>query len=796
MLKIINIILYIFTLITIAQSQTVVKVGAFNFYPGIFQDSDGVVKGFYCDALKELGEKENIEFVFVYGSWDEGLERIKNGDVDLLTSVAITDERLNYMDYTSTPLLTVWSEVYINPKSDIRGVLDLQGKSVAVMKNDVNGLHLQKLTQKFEVNCTFIETADFEQVFRLIADNKVDAGVVNNTFGAPKSEEYGLLSSGIVFNPFDIYLTVKKDTNKELLYILNTYLLNWKHDRNSILNVARQKWSHNRVGQIEVFPQWLQKALYLVLILVLILIVFISLLRYRVRSAIKKLKYSEGLFETFMDNTPAFVYIKDSNLKHIYQNKRVTLVNSVDSKDKNSSAKTIFEPHIANLVEKSDSFILSSQNEHINIQYNCKLNGKDIWLDDYKFYLKQPDGNPAIGGVSFDITKLKETELDLIKAKEKAEESDRLKTAFIQNMSHEIRTPMNAIMGFSSLLSENFNNKEKLEKFSKIIDNRCTDLLDIINDILDISKIESGQSTLQIEECNINELCSDLLLFIRDYQYRTKKQHIELIMHPLNDESYTIVKTDKVKLKQILVNLLSNAFKFTDTGAIQCGYEIESNKLKFYVSDTGVGIPKEKFDFIFERFAQLNNPSSPNSGGTGLGLPIVKGLVGLLGGTVWLESECDKGTTFRFTIDYIPCASQTIASDVVRDMESISINKTILIVEDDIFNSMYLSETLQMHVSKIFTVYNGTDAIEFVKNNAVDAILMDIRLPDITGYEATKEILKHNPAIIIIAQTAYAAQDEHQKAISNGCADYISKPTKKEQLLTILREHLNDKTDC
>lgn len=549
MIKTITTLLIFHLIISLAHSQKIVKVGAFNFYPGIFQDNDGVVKGFYCDALKELGEKENIEFVYVYGSWDEGLERLKNGEIDILTSVAITEERLNYMDYSSTPLLTVWSEVYINPKSDIRGILDLDGKSVAVMKNDVNGDHLKKLTQKLEVNCTFIETTDFDQVFRLIADNKVDAGVVNNTFGAPKSAEYQLLSSGIVFNPFDIYLTVKKNSNKELLNLLNTYLDSWKHDRNSILNVARQKWSHNRVGEIEVFPQWFQKAVYLVFTIIVVLIVFITLLRYRVNLAIKKLKYSEGLFETFMENTPAFVYIKDTNLNHIYQNKKV---DSVVSNDLNSCAKTIFEPHIADLIEESDSLILSSQKEQLNIQYQCKINGKNIWLDDYKFLIKQPDGKHLIGGISFDITKLKETELDLIKAKEKAEESDRLKTAFLQNMSHEIRTPMNAIMGFSGLLPKNFNNREKLENFSKIIKQRSEDLLDIINDLLDISKIESGQSTVNIDECNINELFSELSLFFEDYQSRTKKQQVELLLQPLNDGSGAIVKTDRGKLKQII----------------------------------------------------------------------------------------------------------------------------------------------------------------------------------------------------------------------------------------------------
>jgi len=785
------ILLILLASIQVAQSRSVVRVGAFNFYPAIFQDDDGVVKGFYCDALKELGDKENVEFVFIYGSWNEGLERIKNGEVDVLTSVAITEERLGYMDYTSTPLLTVWSEVYVNPKSQMRGILDLQGKSVAVMKNDFNAEHLKSLTEKFEVDCEFIETEDFEQVFTLIANNDVDAGVVNNTFGAPKSAEYGLLSSGIVFNPFDIYLTVKKDTNRELLNILNTYLQNWKHDRNSVLNVARQKWSHNRVGEIEVFPQWLQEVLYLILIIVLALIVFITLLRYRVKSAIKKLKYSERLFETFMDNTPAFVYIKDINLKHIYQNKKVSSVNSVNSKDKNSSAKTIFEPHISELLEKSDSDILSSQKEQIHIQYQCKLNGKDVWLDDYKFYLKQPDGTPAVGGVSFDITKLKETEFDLIKAKEKAEESDRLKTAFLQNMSHEIRTPMNAIMGFSCLLSS-IDDKEKLKHYSEIINQRCVDLLAIITDILDISKIESGQLAVDDEECDLNELFAELQTFFTEYQTRIGKQHIEFSLKAACEPYHNIIITDKGKLKQVFINLISNAFKFTDQGSIEggCRYDKDKN-LVFYVSDSGIGIEREHHDRIFDRFAQVSTKLETNKGGTGLGLSIVKGLVDLLGGQIHLESELGKGSLFYFNIP-IKAHQKPSEAALVKEFSTkeFLFDKTILIVEDDLYNAEYLKEILLEKCSRIIHVSLGLEAVEIATSQPVDLVLMDVRLPDIDGYEATARIKEAKPQINIIAQTAYAADNEKQKAINAGCIDYISKPTKQEQLLTLMQKYL------
>jgi len=175
-----------------ALAQRVVKVGAFNYYPGIFQDSDGKVKGFFVDALNEIAKKENIEFVYVYGSWNDGLKRMEHGEIDMFKSVAYSEERASYMDYASRPLMTVWGEVYVNPDSPVNGILDLENKTIAIMKGDMNGRHLQELTRKLSIACNYFETSDFEEVFDLIKAGKVDAGVLNNTIDASKLQEINL----------------------------------------------------------------------------------------------------------------------------------------------------------------------------------------------------------------------------------------------------------------------------------------------------------------------------------------------------------------------------------------------------------------------------------------------------------------------------------------------------------------------------------------------------------------------------------------------------------------------------
>lgn len=377
---------------------------------------------------------------------------------------------------------------------------------------------------------------------------------------------------------------------------------------------------------------------------------------------------------------------------------------------------------------------------------------------------------------------------ELLIAKEKAEESDRLKTAFLQNMSHEIRTPMNAIMGFSSLLTDNFDNKPKLEQFSEIINQRCRDLLDIINDILDIAKIESGQVDLHPENCSITELFSDLNSVVTEYQIRMGKEHLKFYLH-CPDGLY--IRIDKVKLKQILINLITNAFKFTEHGIIECECIQNQNELTFRVSDTGIGIPADMHEKIFERFAQIRQPDDQNIGGTGLGLAIVKALTNLLDGRIWLESKPGIGTTFYFSIKQNELLESENKKSENKKLPAAEFsNKTILIVEDDFYNSQYLKELLSRYNLNVLRSSTGNEGVKLATTRHIDLILMDIRLPDITGYEATEKILKLNPSAKIIAQTAYAAYEEKHKAISAGCVEYLSKPINRNNLISLLNKFL------
>lgn len=430
-------------------------------------------------------------------------------------------------------------------------------------------------------------------------------------------------------------------------------------------------------------------------------------------------------------------------------------------------------------------------------QFEFRHRLKDGTIRDVEVYSSkiEIEGKDILYSIIHDISDRKQVEKNLIKAKEKAEESDRLKTAFLQNMSHEIRTPMNAIMGFSSLLPENYNNRENLEKFSDIITSRSNDLLNIINDILDISKIESGQLPVYLDNCDLDELFDDLSGIYKVHQKRMGKQNISLeIQHHCSSEIKNIV-TDKIKLRQIFNNLLGNALKFTESGKIEGGCRIdENNRLIFYVSDTGIGIPADKQEVIFDRFAQLNRSDERLNTGTGLGLSIVKGLIDLLGGKIWLESEINKGTTFYFTIPLQIARTERQTQPESPEIHNYDFSgKTAILVEDDPNNTEYISEVFSNTGLNITYTESGLEAINLASSENADIILMDIRLPDINGYDAIRKIIEIKPEQKIVAQTAYATAEDRQKSLDAGCIDYLSKPLKRELLLQTIEKHLSKK---
>lgn len=379
----------------------------------------------------------------------------------------------------------------------------------------------------------------------------------------------------------------------------------------------------------------------------------------------------------------------------------------------------------------------------------------------------------------------KKAEEELIIAKEKAEESDKLKTAFLQNMSHEIRTPLNSILGFSQLLNQDSVNIEDIKTFSGYIHSGGKRLMKLIDNIIDISKIESGEVSLEYSSVNIPKLIEEVF---NQFTVTAHLQTVDLVQTNLTGDENLHLKADSFKLYQILTNLISNALKFTDNGSVEIRYEIINNEILFCVKDTGKGISQEHIEKIFERFYQADMSFSRGFEGTGLGLAISKGLVDLMSGKIWVESEINKGTSFYFSLPFNKINKNKSEKETNIKMQFS--DRTILIAEDDDSSFIFLKMLLEKENINVIRAVNGIEVLEICKNrNDINLILMDIKMPEMNGVDATKEIKKLYPHIPVVAQTAYAFSSDKEIFLAAGCDDYIAKPIDKRKLFECINKY-------
>ena len=357
----------------------------------------------------------------------------------------------------------------------------------------------------------------------------------------------------------------------------------------------------------------------------------------------------------------------------------------------------------------------------------------------------------------------------------RAQESEKMKTAFINSMCHEIRTPLNAIVGFSGILASTDEEQEKQEYMS-IIESNNTLLLQLISDILDLSKIEAGTLEFVHTDFELNKLMRE-----KENVMRLKTdQNVELVFEQRYETCH--VRTDRNRLSQLMINLLTNAAKFTHRGSIRFGYELRAGQLYFWVADTGCGIPAERKDAVFERFVKLNSFKQ----GTGLGLSICRTIVEHLGGNIGVESEEGKGSTFWFTLPYVPGKQEPakIPAQMLQAVPTVEKDKLVILIAEDNESNYRLFESILRHEYKLVHAWNGREAVDLFNRHTPHLVLMDINMPVMDGYEATAEIRKQSADVPIIAVTAFAFASDEQKVLSSGFDGYMPKPINARQLKT------------
>ena len=513
------------------------------------------------------------------------------------------------------------------------------------------------------------------------------------------------------------------------------------------------------------------------------------------KKAEKLLRISEKNLHTLSQSTAASIIIYyEKNI--IYANPSTEKLTGYSNKELlNLEVRQLLHSKYIDFLVKNNPINSPKKDKSFDFEISIlKKNKTEKWID-VRAGIIEWNGKTCGIISAFDIAKRKKVEKQLIKAKEDAENSERLKSAFLANMSHEIRTPMNGILGFTELLKNPNLPIEKQQKFVEVIEKSGERLLNLINNIVDISKIESNLMKTFMVEVDINEQLDYLYTFFKP---EATAKGIELTCVKSLNGANAIIKTDREKLYAILVNLIKNAIKYTPSGSIEFGYYLQNNtnftKVEFYVKDTGMGVPKNRQKAIFERFIQADIDDSNALQGAGLGLSICKAYVKMLNGNIWLNSSTKSGSTFYFTIPYKINKTNSDTKEIeINKYNPIKNNLKILIVEDDETSKNLLSTILKPITLNILEASNGFEAVETCKNNIdIDLILMDVKMPILGGLDATNQIRKFNKNVIIIAQTAYSLEGDKEKALNSGCNTYISQPINKTQLYALLSSYFND----
>ena len=534
--------------------------------------------------------------------------------------------------------------------------------------------------------------------------------------------------------------------------------------------------------------------------------------RIRYESQIKRFN---RIMDTTMENIPAGIVVKDieNDFRYIYRNRESY---NRDISSENAIGMNDFDyypPEMAQQKRKEDMEIAATGKGMHWIMEGKDKNGNLLILDKQKIMVESEDFSPIIVSIEWDITQLELMRRELIESKEKAETSDKLKSAFLANMSHEIRTPLNAIVGFSRIISESDNAEERREYY-EIVDANNERLLQLINEILDLSKIESGIVEFTYGPVRLHTLCKE----IHDAHVFRCPQGVELRFDS-PDEALSI-HSDKNRIFQVFSNLIGNAFKFTTEGSVSYGYKQEGERVVFYVKDTGLGIEPEKLGRVFQRFAKLNNFAQ----GTGLGLSICKTIIERLGGEIAVSSEVGTGTTFTFWLplenviqdtetgtnshlpgeavgtqpsEVLPAKEDTTrpkeeTTEKEEDLRATAVGTekaTILIAEDTDSNFDLLNAILGRKY-RLVRAKDGMEAVTMYDEVNPDLILMDIKMPNLDGLEATRIIRQLSAEVPIIAQSAYAYEHDRNAAEEAGCNDFISKPIAQEKLKEKIKKWL------
>lgn len=664
--------------------QRPVRVGVYENEPKVFTVANGRPSGIFIDIIEDIAKTEGWKLIFVSGTWAEGLDRLKKGEIDLMPDVAYTSEREKVFAFHKIPVLSVWSQVYAPQGSNIQSILDLNGKRVAALEHTIQLETFSRLTQGFGLKIILVPVADYKTEFEMIAAGRVDAGVTNRFYGLAHARQFGLEDTPVMFDPAPFFFAAPRQAPRELLDAIDRRLSHLQKDPQSAYYASMKRWTSEEVRFK--FPVWLKILSLAAAVIVLLSIGGSIALKRQVNARTADLRRAnQEMEQRIIERTEKLEQANQKLLREIEEHARtekalfisetmyrdlvesansvilrwtcrgeITFINKFAQQFFGfSAAEIIGQNIIGTIVPQTDTagrdlsrlvtdIIENSASYEGNVNENIRKNKERVWVAWTNRPLIDERGQTVeVLSIGTDITKLvlaqnelRETMAELDRAKERAESADRLKSAFMATMSHELRTPLNSIIGFSGILLQRLGGplNEEQDKQLKMVYNSAKHLLDLINDVLDISKIEAGQLNVFLETFSLSDSIAKV---VKSAQPLADKKEIELTLAIAPDVGQ--ITSDRRRVEQ---------------GKVQVRYGLKGDKVVIAVQDSGIGIKPEDMGLLFNAFQQIESGITRKYDGTGLGLSICKKLAHLLDGEIEVESIWGTGSTFMFILPH------------------------------------------------------------------------------------------------------------------------------------------------
>jgi PAS domain S-box-containing protein len=786
-----------------------VRVGIYENPPKVFNDEKGRPAGLLVDLLEIIARDAEWTLTYETCHWQECLDGLRSGKIDLLPDVAYSDTRALDFDFHPTPALISWSQIYRREDSRILNYLDLQDKRIAVLGGSIQENFLSEVLKNFSVEHQMLTTDSVDQAFTLVLTGQADVAVASHFYGDHYAATHGLVETPIIFSPSRLHFATAKGQNQALLAEIEKRLQRWQADSNSDYFRIQNKWRWpNAAIKLPDYVWW---SLGLLLSLLAGVILINRWLRREVAKQVLSLASKEERFRLVFDNISEAIFVHDrASGKLLQVNRRMCEMYGCSEADALLSQASKFSSNISPYSQKEAAeWLRKAVDEGPQIfEWQARRfdTGQTFWVE-VSLRAISLAGQECILAVIRDIgeRKIVEHELagyrenlehmvaqrtkELEKSRAEAVALARVKSEFLANMSHEIRTPLNGILGFAHLGKERSREEKLQHMFERILESGKL-LQRVIDDILDYSKIDAGKLRVEALAFDPGALVASTLEMVRD---KAEAKGLSLHFEAATESQQCI--GDPLRFQQVLLNLLSNSVKFTNSGSICVSLSQRSGELQCKVQDSGIGIPPETLARLFRPFEQADNSTTRRYGGTGLGLAISARLTELMGGRIEVESHPGQGSCFTV---HLPCQQHAPVTPLQTSAPAEPLapmgfqGLRVLVVEDDVTNRLVLSEMLKECGILVDLAEDGQMALDRVMEHGAasyDLVLMDVMMPVMDGYTACRRLHEIDATLPIVGQTALALADERQACLAAGMLERVTKPIDPAALFSAIRRH-------